>query len=149
MGRPARGDPARAGGNVLPWLTGLARNEIQRVLARMARVEGVLVSPSAFADRDAFWVDGKEIAHAEGDSVDLRLTRRVISEHRARLRADPRVTLRRSGGDWLEAQVAAPADAALALELFELAVAAHRPARGEAVRLPPTGAALARRRRFH
>jgi len=29
-----RYDPARAGGNVFPWLTGLARNEIQRVLAR-------------------------------------------------------------------------------------------------------------------
>jgi RNA polymerase sigma-70 factor (ECF subfamily) len=27
-------EPARAGGNILPWLTGLARNEIQRVLAR-------------------------------------------------------------------------------------------------------------------
>jgi RNA polymerase sigma-70 factor (ECF subfamily) len=27
-------DPARSGGNVFPWLTGLARNEIQRVLGR-------------------------------------------------------------------------------------------------------------------
>jgi RNA polymerase sigma factor (sigma-70 family) len=27
-------DPARADGNILPWLTGLARNEIRRVLAR-------------------------------------------------------------------------------------------------------------------
>jgi RNA polymerase sigma-70 factor (ECF subfamily) len=27
-------DPARCGGNVFPWLTGLARNEISRVLAR-------------------------------------------------------------------------------------------------------------------
>jgi RNA polymerase sigma-70 factor (ECF subfamily) len=27
-------EPERAGGNILPWLTGLARNQIQRVLAR-------------------------------------------------------------------------------------------------------------------
>jgi RNA polymerase sigma-70 factor, ECF subfamily len=30
----ARYEPARAGGNIFPWLTGLARNEISRVLAR-------------------------------------------------------------------------------------------------------------------
>lgn len=29
-----RYDPPRAGGNIFPWLTGLARNEISRVLAR-------------------------------------------------------------------------------------------------------------------
>ena len=29
-----RYDPGRSGGNVFPWLTGLARNEISRVLAR-------------------------------------------------------------------------------------------------------------------
>lgn len=30
----ARYEPARAGNNIFPWLTGLARNEIQRVLGR-------------------------------------------------------------------------------------------------------------------
>ncbi len=30
----ARYDPARANGNVFPWLTGLARNEVHRTLAR-------------------------------------------------------------------------------------------------------------------
>jgi hypothetical protein len=35
------------------------------------------------------------------------------------------------------------------LELAEIAVAAHRPRDGSAPLLPPTGAALARRRRFH
>lgn len=30
-------DPIRAGGNIFPWLTGLARNEISRVLARDRR----------------------------------------------------------------------------------------------------------------
>src|SRR5262245_51251282 len=29
-----RYEPARAAGNILPWLTGLARNEIHRVLSR-------------------------------------------------------------------------------------------------------------------
>src|SRR5688572_1378058 len=30
-------EPARAGGNIFPWLTGLARNEISRALARDRR----------------------------------------------------------------------------------------------------------------
>lgn len=34
----ARYEPARAGGNIFPWLTGLARNEISRVLSRERRV---------------------------------------------------------------------------------------------------------------
>ena len=34
-------DPARAGGKILPWLVGLARNEIQRVLAEEKALGGL------------------------------------------------------------------------------------------------------------
>lgn len=34
----SRYEPARAGGNIFPWLTGLARNEISRVLGQDRRV---------------------------------------------------------------------------------------------------------------
>jgi RNA polymerase sigma-70 factor (ECF subfamily) len=37
--RLGRYDPRRSGGSIFPWLTGLARNEIRRVLAREKAVE--------------------------------------------------------------------------------------------------------------
>ena len=42
-----------------------------------------------------------------------------------------------------------PKDLPLIVELAEMAAAAHRPPSGYAVKPPPTGADLARRRRFH
>lgn len=105
---------------------------------------GAVESPSQFADRDAYWVNGVEVAHFEADSVlELRLTRAEIRARRAALRADPRVELRT---DWLEVRFSSAADVAFALTLAEAAVAVHAslpPAP------PPTGSALARRRRFH
>lgn len=92
-------------------------------------------------------MNGAEVAHFDAeDAIDLRLTRAVISAHRARLKADPRVTLRRSGGDWVEVTFASAEDVAFVAELAALAVDAHadRPSRS-----PPTGPELARRRRFH
>ena len=101
---------------------------LDQLLDGLARLDGVSCAPSQFSDRPAYWVNGKEIAHLEGDgvSLDLRLTRAGISAQRARLKADPRVTLRRSGGDWLELRVASPEDVAFGLELCALAAAAHR-----------------------
>ena len=116
----------------------------------LLRIPGLEESPSGFSQGSAFWVNGKEIAHFEGpEALDLRLTRHVISTRRAALRADPRVTLRRSGGDWIEVRFAGPADLPFVAELAELAAAAHRPAAGGPVKPPPTGPALERRRRFH
>jgi hypothetical protein len=119
----------------------------ERIREALLRLEGVAESPSQFGDRHAFWVNGKEVAHFDADdAVDLRLTRKVISAHRARLKADPRVTLRRSGGDWLEVRFAHGHDVAFVAELAALAVEAHA---GRASQPPPTGPALERRRRFH
>ena len=121
-----------------------------RVRAALLALEGVEESPSAFRDAPAFWVNGKEIAHLDADdALDLRLTRKVISARRARLKADPRVTLRRSGGDWVEVRFAAEDDLELVAELAALAAAAHRPSSGGPGKPPPTGPALERRRRFH
>lgn len=57
-------EPARAGNNIFPWLTGLARNEIQRVLAReragrslealWARVDSELLTVYARLDSEPF-----------------------------------------------------------------------------------------------
>ena len=61
-----------------------------------------------FGPEDAFWCNGKEIAHFHGaDVVELRLTKAVIRELRPLLRADDRVTLRKGTSDWIEVRVVA------------------------------------------
>lgn len=117
---------------------------------RLVAIDGVVESPSMFSDRPALWVDGKEIAHRDADgSYDVRLTRRVIREMRDRLRADPRVHLRASSSaDWIEVRVDDGDAEELVVELVRAAADAHRP-HGSALRPPPQGEELARRRRFH
>jgi Family of unknown function (DUF5519) len=116
----------------------------------LCRIDGVIEASSAFKDGTAFWVNGTEIAHFEGArAIDIRLTRAQIRARRAELRGDPRVSLRASGSDWLTVELAGPQDERFVCELAEIAAAAHRPADGSAPALPPSGAALARRRRFH
>ncbi len=122
------------------------------VWKKLATVDGFAEGSSIFSDDDAdlaYFVNGTQVANTnpEGDILGFRLTRKVISAHRARLKAEPEVTLQRSGSDWL--LVAMGADLALILELAELAAEAHRPPPGVTAKPPPTGADLARRRKFH
>ncbi|MGE5828074.1 MAG: luciferase family protein [Micromonosporaceae bacterium] len=117
----------------------------------LARIDGVVESESAFKPTLAFWINGKEIAHFEGESaVDIRLTRALIRDRRAQLRTDPRVRLRpSSSADWLTVEIREPADEAFVIELVRAAADAHREPAGTIAAPPPTGADLARRRRFH
>jgi len=65
-------DPQRASGDILRWLTGLARNEIHRILARekntvpleemWARVDGELLEAYARLDKEAL---SHEVLHRE------------------------------------------------------------------------------------
>ena len=121
-----------------------------RLTARLLGIEGLVESPSAFVQDDAFWCNGKEIAHfVSADVVDLRLTKAVIRDLRTALREDERVALRKGSSDWLEVRVASGDDADFVVELAERAAAAHRAAPSETPKLPPVGADLERRRRFH
>ena len=105
---------------------------------------------SVFSEGEALWVNAKQVAHfIAPDALELRLTRPLISEHRARLKADPRVELRRSASDWIVLHFESGADVALIVELARLAAAAHQPANGAPPKRPPAGADLERRRRFH
>ncbi|MEX2247512.1 MAG: luciferase family protein [Dehalococcoidia bacterium] len=113
-------------------------------------IDGVLLGGDVFSGGDAFWVNGTEIAYLDGDTaLAVRLTRRVISEHRKQIRADARITRRAPSSDWVSMSFASAADMRAALEWTELAAAAHRPPSGVPAKAPPEGAALARRRRFH
>ena len=121
-----------------------------RLTARLLGIEGLVESPSAFVQDDAFWCNGKEIAHfVSADVVDLRLTKAVIRDLRAALREDRRVALRKGSSDWLEVRVASEDDVDFVVELAERAAAAHRASPGEPAKLPAVGADLERRRRFH
>ncbi len=118
----------------------------------LAAVDGFAEGSSIFSEDDAdraYFVNGTQVAHFDGELLELRLTRKVISANRPRLKADERVDLRRSGSDWIVVNLIKSADLELALELGELAAAAHRPPPGVTAKPPPTGADLARRRRFH
>ena len=116
----------------------------------LAAVDGIEESDSAFKDDVGYWVNGKEIAHFEGErAIDIRLTRAVIRDRRAELRADARVRLRPSSSDWLTVELGGSDPTAFVLELVEAAVAAHRTAPGTIAAPAPSGAELARRRRFH
>lgn len=121
-----------------------------RLVARLRGIEGVVESPSAFGAGNAFWCNGKEIAHFDSaDVVDLRLTRSVIRELRPILRDDARVEFRKSSSDWIEVRVASNDDITFVVELAERAAAAHRAGAGQTPRPPPVAAGLERRRRFH
>jgi hypothetical protein len=113
-------------------------------------IDGVVEGPSTFSDGDAFWVNGTQIAHLhDDDMIELRLTRQVWAEHRARLKSEARVRRRSPSSDWIDVRFAQRADVGFVTELAELAAATHRPADGSPSKPPPTGAALERRRRFH
>jgi hypothetical protein len=116
----------------------------------LAAIDGIEESGSAFKDDIGYWVNGKEIAHFEGDrAIDIRLTRAVIRDRRTELKADARVRLRPSSSDWLTVELAGADATAFVIELVNAAVAVHRTVPGTTATPPPSEAELARRRRFH
>ena len=124
----------------------------QRAWKAMASIDGFDEGASIFSDDDrdrAYFVNGTQVANTTDAGIALRLTRKVISAQRARLKDDPRVLLFKSGSDWIGVQPARLTDVDLVVELAGLAAAAHLPAPGTPRKPPPTGPELARRRRFH
>ena len=104
-------------------------------LDRYTKIDGVMLGESAFVDGPALWVNAKEIAHAHGDEVDVRIGRKHV---RAR-GVEPHTKT----SDWC----VLPAKHTKQLaELIELAASQHRV---DAPKPPPTGADMERRKRFH
>jgi hypothetical protein len=125
---------------------------LRRAWKAIGALDGVELGVNVWGEHEddpAYWVNAKQMANPVGDDeLAVRLTRKVISRERARLKADERVTLRGSS-DWLGVVVRKPADVALAVELASLAAEQYRPPPGVPSKPPPTGADLDRRRRFH
>jgi luciferase-like monooxygenase len=122
----------------------------QQLRKALLAIPGVVEAANVFGEDDAFWLNGTQIAHwREPWTLELRLTKRLISERRAELKQDPRVILRRGSSDWLMLHFDSRDDVIFAARLAIAAANAHRPPPGTPLRPPPAGADLARRRRFH
>ena len=110
--------------------------------------DGVAIGEGSFGSESALWVGTREVAHFDDErTLDIRLTKPEIRRRRDELKADERVTLRRNASDWLEVTVESNDDVEWAALLVFAAVEANRPTAPKGV--PPTGADLERRRRFH
>jgi hypothetical protein len=113
-----------------------------------AQADGVAVGEGAFAPGPALWLGTREVAHVHGGcTLEVRLTKAEIRRRRDELAADGRVTLRASASDWVELTVESADDREWAANVVLAAIEANRATAPAG--LPPTGAALARRRRFH
>src|ERR1700754_2526543 len=124
---PPRHGPRTGGVVPAGWDT---RSMSESLRDALARLRGVAEAQSAFKDDTAYWVNGKEIAHVEGDrAIDIRLTKAGIRDRRQELRADPRVRLRPSASDWLTVEFDA-ADEEFVVSLVEAAAAVHRAPHG-------------------
>ena len=124
-----------------------------RLKRRLRDIDAVDEGSSIFSEDDAapgYFVDGKQVAHFFApDVIEIRLTKALIRADRERLKGDARVELRKNSSDWLKVRFRTEADLHLIENLVRAAVAAHLPASGRPPRPPPSGAELARRRRFH
>lgn len=89
----ARYEPKRAADNIFPWLTGLARNEIQRVLAREKGAHS-LVTVWANLDRELQGLYARLEAEPFGDDVLRREeTRDLVNVTMSQLPSQYRETL--------------------------------------------------------
>jgi hypothetical protein len=121
---------------------------IRTFMDRCADIDGAALGDGAFADGPAIWVGTREVAHFDSlDEIEVRLTKRVIRERRTELSNDERVELRPRASDWICVRVRSASDFDRAFGLVQDAVAANRSTATPG--LPPSGADLARRRRFH
>jgi Family of unknown function (DUF5519) len=91
----------------------------ERLLAELRRLPDAEERPSRWATAGpAFWIDGREFVHFHGDSVEVRLTRKLIAKL-----DDLRVAQRARSSDWV---VVDGIETELVLELARDALEANR-----------------------
>jgi hypothetical protein len=113
-----------------------------------AGLDGVVVTDGAFSPGPAIWVGRREAAHFDGaQTLDVRLTKRLVWQRRAELRSDHRIALRPGSSDWVEVTIGGEADRSIAEGLVGDAIEANRSTAPAGA--PPSGPELDRRRRFH
>jgi hypothetical protein len=88
------------------------------LLAELRRLPDVEVAPSQWTGEPALWVDGREIVHAHGELVEIRLTGKLINAM-----DDERAMRRARTSDWV---LVANGERELILDLASRAVEANR-----------------------
>jgi hypothetical protein len=90
----------------------------ESLLSELRRLPDVEVAPSQWTGQPAIWIDGREIIHAHGDWIEIRVTRKLIT----RL-DDDRAMRRAYSSDWVMVD---RAERDLILTLARQAVEANR-----------------------
>jgi hypothetical protein len=90
------------------------------VIEELSSIPGVEVAPSQWTGEPALWVDGREIVHAHGKHIEIRLTGKLINA------LDNERAMRRARtSDWV---LVDKRERELILELARKAVEANREA---------------------
>jgi Luciferase len=90
----------------------------EKLLQELSGLPGVEVAPSQWTREPAIWVDGREIVHAHGNWIEVRLTGRLINAV-----DDDRVLRRARTSDWIMVDAA---ERELIVDLARQAVEANR-----------------------
>ena len=125
-------------------------DDLQRALwLHLLGIPGLEEGENSWGDDTALWVNAKQMANFTAPrALEIRLGKALIRELKARLKDDARVTLRGSS-DWVSFAFESADDFGFLAEMAALAAIVYLPADGSAPQPPPTGEAMARRKRFH
>jgi hypothetical protein len=88
------------------------------LIVRLRALPQLMEAPSQWTGGPAFWLEGREIVHFHGELVEIRLTRKAISEV-----DDERVMRRSRTSDWVMVRLE---ERDLAVELARTAIEANR-----------------------
>ena len=88
------------------------------LLTELGRLPDVEVAPSQWTGEPALWIDGREIVHAHGELIEIRLTGKLINAL-----DDERAMPGARTSDWV---LVARAERELILDLARRAVEANR-----------------------
>jgi Family of unknown function (DUF5519) len=90
----------------------------EELLADLSGLADVDVAPSQWTGQPAIWLDGREIVHAHGEWIEIRLTGRLITQL-----DDERAMRRARTSDWVMVDAR---ERELILDLAQRAVEANR-----------------------
>ena len=113
---------------------------------RLLEIPGVEEGENSFGIDTALWVNGMQIANFRRDGgLELRLSRPLISQMKARLTADKRVALR-GNSDWAGFRFRSANDFDFLVEMAGLAAKVYLPKDGSAPAPPPSAEEVARQK---
>lgn len=103
------------------------RDLAQQLEARIRSLPGVEEKKSRWMNKKAYYVGSREFAHFHNNrEIDVRLTRKLQTEHADRIRNDSRVKFRDRPSEWIALSLSRTEDVNYAFEMVKLALEANR-----------------------